>query len=109
MGLTDTNYFFRCEFCRHHRNGGCDTWCDHGESYCPDMKAIPIINPAELRPKGRWDFRQNKKYSWCTDLVCTACETIIDSHCDNGLEYKQELIKKELLYCPHCGAKMGDQ
>ena len=68
----------------------------------------PTIDPEELRPKGRWEFRRNKKYSWCTDVVCTACETIIDSHCDNDLEYRQEAIKKNLLYCPHCGAKMED-
>ena len=59
-----------------------------------------------VREKGEWEFRQNKRYTWCTDLVCTACKATIDSHVDNSLEYRQTAIKKELLYCPNCGADM---
>ena len=68
----------------------------------PRVDAVEVVH-------GRWEFRRSVKYSWCTDAVCTACETVIDTHIDNDVEYRQEAIKKKLLYCPNCGAKMdGD-
>ena len=59
---------------------------------------------------GRWEFVPSEKYGrHYTDAICTACKAVLDTHCDNDLEYRQEKIKKKLLYCPNCGAKMdGD-
>lgn len=37
----DAEHLFKCETCRHHRSGGCDTWCENGECYSPDMSKIP--------------------------------------------------------------------
>jgi hypothetical protein len=73
-----------------------------------DIDVIPRVDAVEV-VHGRWEFRQSQEYSWCADAVCTACETVIDTHVDNKLEYRQEAIKKKLRYCPNCGAKMdGD-
>ena len=75
---------------------------DQEIALAPTVDAVEVVH-------GRWEFRRREKYSWCTDAVCTACETVIDTHIDNDVEYRQEAIKKKLLYCPNCGAKMdGD-
>ena len=69
---------------------------------------IDSVTTVEAKPivHARWEFRRNERQSWCTDAVCTACETIIDTHVDNDVEYRQEAIQERLLYCPHCGAQM---
>lgn len=72
---------------------------------CRIISEVPTIEADPVR-HGRWEFRRNKKYTWCADAVCTACETVIDTHVDNDVEYRQEGIKKRLRYCPNCGAKM---
>lgn len=71
--------------------------------------AIERIGKLEAVQHGRWEFRQNKECSWCTDAICTACTNIIDSYVYNGLEYRQKAIKKRLRYCPNCGAKMDKE
>ena len=83
--------------------------CEHPTGDCKgchDLVKHLLANGVVVREKGEWEFRQNKRYTWCTDLVCTACKATIDSHVDNSLEYRQTAIKKELLYCPNCGADM---
>ena len=44
----DAEHLFKCETCRHHRSGGCDTWCENGECYSPDMSKIPTADVAEV-------------------------------------------------------------
>lgn len=41
----DTRYFFKCETCRHYTEGqGCNTFCDSGECYSPNMNKIPTAD-----------------------------------------------------------------
>ena len=44
----DTKYLFQCETCHHHKSGKCDTWCENGENYRPDMSKIPIADVTEI-------------------------------------------------------------
>ena len=48
MAYIDTKYIGECETCQHHRSGKCDTWCDCGESYQPDMTKIPTADVVEV-------------------------------------------------------------
>ena len=74
MWIIDADaYLFRCETCRSNSSGGCDTWCEHGESYRPDIKKIPTINPEDLRPKGKWVYDH-----WC-EFKCSICGNFSDS------------------------------
>jgi hypothetical protein len=72
---------------------------------CSIVDEAPTVDAVEV-VHGRWEFRRSEKYSWCTDAVCTACENILDTHIENDLEYRQEAVKKKLLYCPNGGAKL---
>ena len=88
--LIDADNLFKCETCRHHRSGDCDTWCEIGESYRPDMSKFPTIDPEELRPKGRWEKQGNGR-------TCNQCKFVYYSNND------------DFNYCPNCGADMrGD-
>lgn len=39
---------FKCETCRYHYYGGCDTWCDHGEAYRPAMSELKVVDAEEV-------------------------------------------------------------
>lgn len=49
MAYIDTKYLGKCETCRHHRSGTCNTFCDCGEEYSPDLSKIPTT---DVVPKG---------------------------------------------------------
>jgi hypothetical protein len=44
MAYIDTKYLGKCETCRHHRSGSCNTFCDCGEEYSPDLSKIPTAD-----------------------------------------------------------------
>lgn len=88
MRLIDASLMFKCETCRNHRSGGCDTWCEHGESYRPDMSKLPTIDPEDLRPKGEWQFLYKDEEYTLYGCECGWRET------------------SKTNYCPNCGAKM---
>lgn len=44
----DIKYLGQCETCRHHRSGKCDTWCECGECYRPDVSKIPTADVVEV-------------------------------------------------------------
>ena len=48
MAYIDTKYLGKCDTCRHFGNGGCNTYCDHGEEYSPNLSKIPT---ADVAPK----------------------------------------------------------
>lgn len=65
----DTQYLFKCETCRHYTEGqGCNTFCDSGECYSPNMNKIPT---ADVAPKSEVDrayergFERGKKNNVC--------------------------------------------
>ena len=62
MPYIDTKYLGECETCRHHSNSGCNTYCDHGEEYSPNLSKIPTADVEEVVR--------------CKD--CRHCEIIID-------------------------------
>lgn len=83
MAYIDTKYIGECEFCRHHRSGKCDTWCDYGECYQPDMSKIPTADVIEVK-HGYWKDNHNGTFT------CSECE---------GKSSKMD-------WCGRCGAKM---
>ena len=38
----------KCETCRHHRTGSCDTWCDYGEEYQIDWSKVKKVDAVEV-------------------------------------------------------------
>jgi Zn finger protein HypA/HybF involved in hydrogenase expression len=92
----DAEYMFKCETCRHYRENKCNTFCDSGESYSPDMSKIPTADVAEVK-HGEWIDKPTGAYSrmqsWCT--VCGKHSGI------GGIE-----SNRHKPYCPNCGAKM---
>lgn len=95
--LIDMNTLWQCETCFHHYPNGCDTYCDHGESYRPAADQLTVIDPESLRPKGRWiDTGDTFEDEYCryNYFECSVCECEIAGR--YGL-YR---------YCPNCGAKM---
>lgn len=44
MPYIDTEHLFKCETCRFYRNGKCNTFCDAGESYSPNLAKIPAAD-----------------------------------------------------------------
>lgn len=54
MAYIDTKYLFKCETCRHHISDGCNTWCENGECYSPNMTKIPTAD--------------GKGGGWCEDF-----------------------------------------
>lgn len=96
MAYIDTKYIGDCKTCRHQINRGCDTWCDHGESYQPNMSKIPAADVVEVK-RGKWTFEHDlftdpKRYF--IRIVCSCC----------GLKTGQVSN-----YCPNCGAKMDGE
>lgn len=93
MSYIDTKYFFECETCRYNRTDGCNTYCDHGESYYPSLAKFPKEDVAEVK-HGEWkhtvEFGRIAKHHYWNCSLCGA-----DSS-DCGREN----------YCPNCGAKM---
>lgn len=95
MRLINADLMFKCETCRHHRNGGCNTYCDHGEEYSPNMSKLPTIDPEDLRPKGEW-IRPTKINGRSFNIPhCSACEGV---PCG---------VDENTRYCPYCGANNG--
>lgn len=53
MAYIDTSYLGKCETCRHHRSGKCNTCCENGEQYSPNMSKIPTADVVEVK-HGEW-------------------------------------------------------
>ncbi len=87
----DAEYMFKCETCRHCRGEyKCNTFCDSGESYSPNMSKIPTADVVEVR-HGKWEINCDGYYPYCGN-----CKT----EPENGVMTK---------YCPECGAKMDGE
>lgn len=83
MPYVDTKYIGQCETCQHHSNSGCNTYCDHGEEYSPNLSKIPTADVVEVK-RGEWI--EGKTLEKCS--VCGK-KGFPDWH-----------------YCPNCGARM---
>lgn len=46
--LVDTKEFFKCETCRHQKYYGCNTFCDAGEGYSPDVSKLTAVDAVEV-------------------------------------------------------------
>lgn len=100
MAFIDTKHLFECDTCRSHRNGGCDTWCECGEMYRPDMTKIPTADVEEVK-HGYW-ATDEEDIEWGNSLkrkYCSVCKT--RPHFDKD---KREFVLT--ARCPNCGAKM---
>ena len=94
----DTKYLFKCETCSSYTGDKCYTYCDHGESYYPNMTKIPTADVVEVR-HGKW-YQHNKKKHGDTCYHCSVCENYALSDC---------MVWELTDYCPHCGAKMDGE
>ena len=100
MPYIDTKYIGDCDYCRHHRTGSCDTWCDYGECFEPNMTQIPLADVVEVR-HGEW-LTDAEDLAWGNSLKrkhCSECGG--RPHWDND---KRKFILAK--FCHHCGAKM---
>ena len=100
MAYIDTKYIGDCDTCRHYWDGfGCDTYCDNGGSYRPNMDKIPTADVVEVK-HGEW-----KKIS------------VASEHGYGQVYYQHsscEINSTELFQCPYercprCGAKMDGE
>ena len=94
MAYIDTKYIGECEFCRHHRHGGCDTWCENGECYRPNMLKIPTADVIEVK-HGEWKSTNIPSYFGGVIYECSLCGAKDGDH-SSILGY----------YCWSCGASM---
>lgn len=46
--LIDTKELFKCETCRHLQYYGCNTFCDAGESYSPNIYKLTAVDAVEV-------------------------------------------------------------
>ena len=96
MAYIDTKYLGKCETRRHHRSGQCDTWCDCGECYQPDMTKIPTADVVEVK-RGYWI--KNQYISQVLGIPVKKEFVFICSLCGHNTIGKSK-------YCRECGAKM---
>lgn len=91
MAYIDTKYIGDCDTCRHYFDGlGCGlAYCDHGESYSPNMSKIPTADVVEVR---HGNFIKRTPYSEAECDQCGKCPKLIFGILPS--------------YCPNCGAKM---
>ena len=84
MAYIDTAYLFKCQTCRHFRSDECNTFCENGECYSPNMRMIPSADVVKIK-YGEWEAYglRNPK--------CSICHS-----------YNIEKSR----YCPNCGARM---
>lgn len=61
MAYIDTQYLGKCYTCRNLRSGGCNTYCDHGEEYSPDLSKIPT---ADVVPRAELDAMRGAANSY---------------------------------------------
>lgn len=91
MAYIDTKYIGDCDTCKHYWDGlGCDTYCDNGGSYRPNMNKIPTADVVEVR-HGEWEIVKGSNGK--EKMACTDCRHQQDLH-------------STFTYCPNCGAKM---
>lgn len=104
MAYIDTKYLGKCETCRHHRSGKCDTWCDCGECYSPDMSKIPEADVVEVE-HGYWVDELNGEYVGLNKMDGYPERSCTCSVCGDWLTGSNEYHCRG-IYCPNCGAKM---
>ena len=79
MAYIDTKHLGKCETCRHHRSGECNTFCDCGEEYSPDMLKIPTADVVEVvRCKDCKHCQQYQKWNFDKYLGCNFNEEIYE-------------------------------
>lgn len=101
MAYIDSKHLFKCETCRHCKGDiKCDTFCDAGEQYVPDMSKIPTADVKEVK-QGKWELdpmlmrQDGDSYDYC----CSICK---------GEAHTGEYGNNDVLadFCHHCGADM---
>lgn len=105
--LIDMHTLWQCETCFHHYPNGCDTYCDHGESYRPAADKFEIIDPESLRPKGRWEECHWVEYDGHDECVHYPHEGMVCTNCRNAFK-KAFVNNPRVNFCPHCGADMRE-
>ena len=108
MKMISLDSLWNCKTCFHYRNGKCNTWCDHLESYRPNYSKLEIINAEPVRH----GHNENQKYHEVDEFRCSECGLHLEDWTryvydeDSDEKYAQEYVFKR---CPECGAKIGVQ
>ena len=105
MAYIDTKHLGKCETCRHHRSGECNTFCDCGEEYSPDMLKIPTEDVVEVK-HGHW--KQTEEPLGWQDVTCAECSACGETWVIEG-DFTIEDYIEFWKYCPCCGAKMDEE
>lgn len=109
MAYIDTKYLFECETCRRNRTGMCDTWCESGECYQPDMSKIPTADVVEVK-HGKWELKSEihrflEEIDEDFYVECPFCQRVYYIPFEFDDKKMLEYAKKNYPYC-NCGAKM---
>ena len=104
MAYIDTKYIGECKTCRHQANRGCDTWCDHGESYQPNMSKIPAADVVEVR-HGYWIPSPDG----INPIRCSECNMPAPLAAGENEFGDFEICRYPSSYCHECGAKMDGE
>ena len=71
------------------------------ESLMEYAETLPIIDPEELRPRGKWLYSTRSMGAWeVYDMKCSVCS--------KGFTNEEERCFAKFKYCPNCGARMEE-
>ena len=101
--MIDVESLFNCYTCYHMQNGQCNTFCDAGESYRPDINKLEIIEAEPVR-HGQWKFVGLDETLYADIYKCSRCSRKITV--SNNHKKTKNVVSKLFPYC-HCGTKMA--
>ena len=93
MNYINTAYLFKCQTCRHFRSDECNTFCENGECYSPNMRMIPTADVVEVK-HGKYVYSS-------TDDKWHCSECFAERPRNNG-----EIPYSDIYCCYKCGAIM---
>lgn len=70
------------------------SWANAYADFIDDIENVPTADVQPMK-RGKWEKKE----------ICTNCKTNIEDLFEGEFYYDCE----ELRFCPHCGAKMGDE
>ena len=99
MPYIDTAYLFKCQTCRHFKSDECNTFCENGECYSPNMRMIPTSDVVEVK-HGEWTLEVHSFYVDNWDESIELCVYILASCSNCGEEHKPKQVFSKHLYAP---------
>ena len=103
--MIDVESLFNCYTCYHMQNGKCNTFCDAGESYRPDINKLEIIEAEPVR-HGYWKVHITSCRMY---FECSECKKLFSNPLwtfDNDNKQLRDFMEEDNVYCRGCGSKM---